>query len=479
MQMQLFVGMSFIGQCSNLSYFMCEPIRCINMANDSKNVLQRGLENIHDPFSSFIRAQTTTSWFLLLATIAALWWANVDDASYQHLTQTSIGMFLGDFKLEATLKHIVNDGLMVIFFFLLGLDIKREVLAGDLARQENRRMLMLCAIGGMVCPALIYSLFNWSYESQIGWGIPIATDTAFALGVLTIVRKHIPSSLLAFLVGLAIVDDVGAILVIAIFYTQDLSILHLLSAFALIAFLALGNYAGVRQPYFYIIVGIASWWMMLKSGVHPTFAGVAIALTIPARPKLTSEKQLVKAKTVINALQKQSKPVDVLGSRADHEQVLEMRDFAERASTPLRRWEDALELPVALFILPLFVLTNAGVHFNLTSFIESIQHPTGLGIIFGLVFGKLIGISGACWLGLHYNIGRLPDSVNFQHVVGVSLIAGIGFTMSTFIATLGFDPSSIHLQSAKSSILVASLISATLGVLYILYIATKKHKDVN
>ncbi len=445
------------------------------MTDDSNNVLQRGLENIHDPFSSFIRAQTTTSWFLLLATIVALWWANsAYFSAYQNLTHTSIGIFLGDFKLHASLKHIINDGLMVIFFFLLGLEIKREVLAGDLARPENRRMLILCSIGGMACPAAIYSLFNWSLDSQIGWGIPMATDTAFALGVLTIVKKYIPGSLLAFLVGLAIVDDVGAILVIAIFYTQDLSILHLVSAFALIVFLALGNYAGVRQPYFYIVVGMATWWMMLKSGVHPTFAGVAIALTVPARPMLTSEKLLVKAKTIINSMQKQSKPVDVLGSRTDHEQVLEVRDFAERASTPLRRWEDALGLPVALFVLPLFVLTNAGVPFSLTSFVESLQHPTGLGIITGLVLGKFIGISGACWLGLRYKIGCLPDGVNLQHVIGVSLIAGIGFTMSTFIATLGFDAQPALLQSAKSSILVASFISAILGVLYIRFIAAKK-----
>ena len=196
------------------------------MTDNSNNALQRGLENIHYPFSSFIRAQTTASWFLLLATILALWWANSDYSTYQNLTRTSVGFFLGDFKLQASLKHIINDGLMVIFFFLLGLEVKREVLAGELSRPENRRMLILCATGGMVCPAAIYLLFNWSLDSRIGWGIPMATDTAFALGVLTVVRKHIPGSLLAFLVGLAIVDDVGAILVIAVFYTQDLSIVH-------------------------------------------------------------------------------------------------------------------------------------------------------------------------------------------------------------------------------------------------------------
>ncbi|MDF1529542.1 MAG: Na+/H+ antiporter NhaA [Sedimenticola sp.] len=451
------------------------------MTNDAKNVLQRGLENIHDPFSNFIRAQTTSSLFLLLSTIAALWWANsVYSSTYLNLVHTPIGIFWGDFELRASLKHIINDGLMVIFFFLLGLEIKREVLAGDLALPENRRMLIFCAIGGMVCPAVIYSLFNWSLDSQIGWGIPMATDTAFALGVLTIVRKQMPAGLLAFIVGLAIVDDVGAILVIAIFYTQEISILHLSSAFALIALLAVANYTGVRQPIFYIIVGVATWWMMLKSGVHPTVAGVAIALTVPARTNLPSGKLLDKAKSTINSIQDKTVEVDVLGSRRDHEQVLEMRDFAERASTPLRRWEDALDLPVALFILPLFALVNAGVVFGFGSFINSLQHPVGLGIITGLVLGKLIGISGACWLGLRYKIGRLPDGVNLQYVVGASLIAGIGFTMSTFIATLGFDAQPDQLHNAKTSILVASVFSAFIGVLYIRLIASKKNnKSLN
>ncbi|MCJ7591093.1 MAG: Na+/H+ antiporter NhaA [Woeseiaceae bacterium] len=446
------------------------------MANDSKNILQRGLENIHDPFSDFIRAQTTSSLFLLVATIAALLWANsAYSSTYQNLIHTPIGFFVGEFELRASLKHIINDGLMVIFFFLLGLEIKREVLAGDLARPENRRMLIFCAVGGMVCPAVIYSLFNWSLDSQIGWGIPMATDAAFALGVLTIVRKHIPVSLLAFIVGLAIVDDIGAILVIAIFYTQEISAMHLTSAFALIAFLAVANRAGVRQPLFYFIIGVAAWWMMLKSGVHPTVAGVAIALTVPARPKLASGKLLDKAESIISAMQKKTKEVDVLGSKRDHEQVLEVRDFAERVSTPLRRWEDALDLPVALFVLPLFALANAGVAFSLSSFIESLQHPTGLGIATGLVVGKFVGISGACWLGLRYKIGCLPDGINLQHVIGVSLIAGVGFTMSTFIATLGFDTQPVHLHSAKTSILFASVLSAILGVLYIRIVSTKKH----
>jgi NhaA family Na+:H+ antiporter len=440
-----------------------------------KNILQRGLESIQNPFSSFIRTQTTSSLLLLIATIAALSWANSSySASYVNLVNTPIGVFLGDSELRASLKHIINDGLMVIFFLLLGLEIKREILAGDLAHPENRRMLIFCALGGMICPAVIYLLFNWGLDSQIGWGIPMATDTAFALGALTLVRKHIPTSLLAFIVGIAIVDDIGAILVIAIFYTHQISIVHLSSALVLLALLALANYASVRQPLFYIIMGIIIWWMMLESGVHATVAGVAVALTVPARPKLSSETLLAKTKSTINKMRQKPQEVDVLGNRQDHEQMLEVREFAERASTPLRRWEDALQLPVALFILPLFALVNAGIVFSYSSFIDSIQRPVGLGIIAGLVVGKFIGISGACWLGLRYELGSLPHGVNFQHVIGVSFVAGIGFTMSTFIATLGFEGQYDHLHNAKTSILVASVLSALLGLIYIRINAAKR-----
>lgn len=447
------------------------------MTDDLKHVLQRGLENIQHPFSSFIRAQTTSSLFLLLATVVALWWANSDYAtSYQNLIHTDIGLFMGDFQLYASFKHIMNDGLMVIFFFLLGLEIKREMLVGNLAQPEDRRMLIICAVGGMVIPALIYSAFNWSLASQHGWGIPMATDTAFALGILTALRKRIPVGLVAFIVGLAIVDDVGAILIIATYYTENLSLLYLTGALALIALLAIGNYAGIRQPLFYIIVGIVVWWLMLQSGIHPTFAGVAIAMTVPARPKLPSTKLLHKAKTAINTLQRKPKPVDVLASREDHEQVLEVRDFAQRASTPLRRWEDALDLPVAILILPLFALANAGIPFDLST-IAHVLHPTGLGIIVGLVIGKLIGISGACWLALHFNIARLPDGVHFQHIIGASLIAGMGFTMSTFIATLGFEMQPEHLHIAKTAIIIASTLSAILGVLFFWIISLKRQKS--
>lgn len=254
--------------------------------------------------------------------------------------------------------------------------------------------------------------------------------------------------------------------------------MHLSSAFALLGFLAIASYAGIRQPLFYIIIGVATWWMMLKSGVHATVAGVAIALTVPARSRLAPVELLDKAKSNISSMQEKTKEVDVLGNKQDHEQVLEVREFAEGASTPLRRWEDALHLPVALFILPLFALINAGIVFDFSSFIDSLRNPVGLGIITGLVVGKFIGISGACWLCLRFKIGSLPGGVNLQHVIGASLIAGIGFTMSTFIATLGFDGQPDHLHSAKISILVASVLSAFFGVLYIRMAALKQHKTM-
>lgn len=302
----------------------------------------------------------------------------------------------------------------------------------------------------------------------------MATDTAFALGVLIVVRKHIPHSLLAFFVGLAIVDDIGAILVIAIFYTQEISSIHLAIACALIAFLAIANYAGVRWSIFYIVGGVATWWMMLKSGVHPTLAGVAVAFTIPARAKLAPKKLLDHAKTIISTMQKKNDPINVLGNNRDHEQIVEVRDIAELASAPLRRWEDALEKPVALLILPLFVLANAGIPFHWATLIEGIQQPIGVGIIAGLILGKLIGISGTCWLVLRYNIGHLPHGLNIHNIIGVSLIAGIGFTMSTFVAVLGFDAQAENLHIAKTSIMVASVLAAFIGILYILLLSKIK-----
>lgn len=442
------------------------------MTEESSNALNRGLDHIHTPYLNFIRGQKAASLLLLIATVIALSAANSDYfVIYQDLIFTPIGFYFDSFRIEGSLNHIMNDGLMALFFFLIGLEIKREVLSGDLVIAANRNMLVLCAVGGMLCPALIYLAFNWSLDSQIGSGIPMATDTAFALGALTLVRKHIPAGLQAFIVGLAIVDDIGAVLIIAIFYTQQIYVVYLAGAIAILSLMLLANYAGIKQPLFYILFGFVVWWMILNSGVHPASAGVIIAFTIPARPKAGSVKMLKTAKKLLSALQRKTPTLDMLGSREDHDHMLEVRDLAENATTPLRRWEDALHVPVAFIILPLFALTNAGIFIDFPTLLDVIRQPVGLGIIAGLVVGKFIGISGACWLTLHFKIGRLPAGIGLRHIIGVSLIAGIGFTMSTFIAALGFDLQPENLHIAKTAVIVASIISASLGLLYFVLLA--------
>lgn len=445
------------------------------MVDDSNNALQRGLENIKEPFSKFIRSQTTTSIFMLVAAVLALWWANSSYyLAYQNLLDSHLGLFLEEFRIQASLKHIMNDGLMVLFFFLIGLEIKREVLSGDLAKVKSRYMLVICAIGGMVFPALIYLIFNWSEQSALGWGVPMATDTAFALGALALVKKYIPSSLFAFVVGIAIVDDIGAILVIAIFYTENISLIFLSFSILLILSLVLANYAGIRHPLVYALFGVPATWLMYKSGIHPTFAGILIALSVPASPKASSRKLLIKAKKNIEEIQNKEKPIDALGNKKDHHKLVRVRDYAEDASTPLRRWEDALGLPVMLLILPLFALLNAGVPLNLNTVFESLQSPVAYGIILGLVFGKFIGISSACWLALHLKIGALPEGLNLQYVIGASFITGIGFTMSTFISALGFESQPDNLQIAKTAIIFASILAALIGVLMLRIISEKQ-----
>lgn len=450
------------------------------MVDNSNNALQRGLENIQTPFSKFIRSQTTTSFFMLLAAIVALWWANSAYSSvYQNLLTTQAGIFLDEFMLAASFKHIMNDGLMVLFFFLIGLEIKREVLSGDLAKPQSRYMLIICAFGGMLCPALIYLIFNWSLDSSLGWGIPMATDAAFALGALALLKKRLPSSLFAFIVGLAIVDDIGAILVIAVFYTQDINLMYLMLSFFLIMSLGLANYANIQHPLIYIMIGIPATWLMYQSGVHPTFAGILIALTVPASPKASPRKLLKKAKENINEIQDNDAAIDPLGSRQDHKKLLEVRDYSELASVPLRRWEDALGLPIALLVLPLFALLNAGFPLSLNSISESIKSPIGMGIISGLLIGKVLGVSGACWIALHFKLGELPKGLNLKYVFGASFITGIGFTMSTFISTLGFDALPAYLQIAKTSIILASIIAALLGLAVLWFISKQDNASTN
>lgn len=433
---------------------------------DTRSGLERQLDRLGKPLSNFVGAQTTASLVLLAATLVALVWSNSREAThYYSLLETPFGIIFGHRYFAAILKSWINDGLMALFLFLLGLEIKREFLAGDLLDARLRRMVVLCAFGGMVLPALLFALFNRDTPNLAGWGIPTATDTAFALGMLALLGRRIPPTLIVFIVGLAIIDDLGAILVLALFYTQHLNIIPLCAALLVIGLMALANYAGLRQPGFYIVGGVLTWYFMLNSGIHATLAGVAVAMTVPARPKSAPRRLLREARHTIQAMQTADKPIDVLGDKQQHDLIQDVKQFAEHASTPLRRWEQALQLPVALLVLPSFALVNAGIPVNGAALLQVLTHPVGIGIVIGLVFGKFAGISSMCWVALRLGIGTLPAGVRFAHIVGAGLICGMGFTMSTFMAARGFDAEPQLLEIAKTAILLASLAAALAGSL--------------
>lgn len=439
------------------------------MNEDTRSSLERQVDRFGEPVSQFVRAQITASLVLLATTIGALIWANSPWAShYYGLLKLPFGIVFGQTYYAGMLKSWINDGLMALFLFLLGLEIKREILAGALVDPKLRRMVTLCAIGGILVPAVLFALINRHTDNLIGWGIPTTTDTAFALGMLSLLGRRVPPCLIVFVVGLAIIDDLGAILVLALFYTETLAPLPLLGAFAAIALMALANYAGFRHPSIYIVGGIVTWFATLNSGVHATLAGVAVAMTVPARPKASPRRLLGQARHAIQAVQTAAKPIDVLGDKQQHDLIQEVKAVADHASTPLRRWEETLQLPVGLLVLPLFALMNAGIPINQAALLKAVTHPLGIGVIVGLLLGKFVGISGACWAALRLGIGALPEGVRFAHIVGASLIAGMGFTMSTFIAARGFDTEPALLQIAKTSILLTSLVAAALGstVLY-------------
>lgn len=429
------------------------------------NPLEQKFERVTTPFHEFIRNQTTGSILLIICTITALIIANSPLArDYQILIETYMVLIFGDETFQMTVRHWVNDGLMVLFFFVLGLEIKREILVGELSNRQQSFPVIAAALGGMLVPAMIYFAFNAGLPSAHGWGIPTATDTAFAVGMLALLGRRIPIALITFLTALAIIDDLGAILVIAIFYTDTISLSYLALAGSLLLLLVSCNLFGCRRPMIYLIGGLLVWVTILASGIHATVAGILVAFTIPARPKRDPQWFVRRTRNLINQfenMENQSKR-PILGAEEQHQVVEWVHDNAKMASTPLRRWEHALETPVALFVMPIFALVNAGIPLSLDTFTKIWSDRLSLGIILGLVLGKSIGISLLAWLALKLNLGRLPQGVNMYHIIGVGLLGGMGFTMSIFIASLGVTDTET-LVAAKTAILLASLAAGISG----------------
>ncbi len=419
------------------------------------------------PIQAFFSLQAASGIVLLLNAVVALIWANSAYADgYFDLWENTITIDLGILTLSKTLSHWINDGLMAIFFFVVGLEIKRELLIGELSDIKRAMLAVVGAIGGMVVPAAIYAYWNMGLPSLRGWGIPMATDIAFAIGVITILGSRAPLALKVFITAVAIVDDLGAVLVIAIFYTADLATQPLIAAALSMGVLVIFNRANVRSPWPYLLVGVILWIAVLKSGIHATVAGVLLAFTIPADRDMDAPSFLEKARDYLDRFARDLKPGQSAPTADQRDAIHALEKAAEGLQAPLARLEHGLHPWVAYFIMPVFALANAGVSFQGGDG-GLFEGPVTIGVITGLLFGKQIGILLFAWITMKMGITAMPDGVNWRQMWGVSLLAGIGFTMSLFIANLAFDNRAM-LVDAKIGILTASLIAGIGGAVVLL-----------
>ena len=434
------------------------------------------IDKLLQPVHRFIHREFTGGIVLFISVIIALAWANSPwSESYHHLWETTFSIDFNGNSFSHPLHVWINDGLMALFFFVIGLELKREFMAGELSTAKKASLPMIAALGGMIVPALIYVVINFNSGTAKGWGIPMATDIAFALALLSLAGKHIPVSVKVFLSALAVADDLGAVLVIAFFYTSHIAFPPLLIALGLLILLVLGNVLGVRSIFFYLIIGIAVWVCFLFSGVHATIAGVLVAFTIPARTKIDEEEFARKTRRQLNEFEEQIPLSSTLTTGEQHDTIQQMKKLCQDAETPLQKIEDKLHPWVAFVIMPLFALSNAGMIIH-GDFFASLGNPVSIGIIIGLLAGKFIGVFSFAWLAVRFKISDLPEGVNWMHVMGVSVLAGVGFTMSLFVTGLAFADAAL-INQAKYGILIASFVAGVTGVL--LLKLTKKASKVS
>lgn len=415
---------------------------------------------IVEPVQAFIQLEIASGIVLLGAAIAALVWANSPwDEEYFDFWHTVISLDLDFLTLEEDLQHWVNDGLMAVFFFVVGLEIKRELFHGELNSPRKAVLPAAAALGGMVAPAAIYAAFNAGGEGGEGWGIPMATDIAFALGVLALLGRGIPSQLRVFLLALAIVDDVGAILVIAVFYTESLDTTALGIAGLLLIGVIVMQRGGIQAINPYWIIGIAFWVAVYESGIHATIAGVILGLLTPSKAFIPHDEYSHRAHDLLHDFGEAVKQDDDDRIEAI---VNEIERVTARAQSPLERLEHTIHPWSSFVIVPLFALANAGIVINGDVIEDAASSSVTHGIVAGLILGKLGGVFFMSWLAVRLRIADLPSGVRWSHIAGVGLLAGIGFTVSLFIADLGFSGEP-PLDNAKMGVLFASTVAATLG----------------
>jgi NhaA family Na+:H+ antiporter len=402
------------------------------------------------PAQQFIRTEASSGAMLLAAASAAFIWSNSPwDKSYFDLLHTGVSVDIPLFEVPRDLQHWVNDGLMVVFFLVIGLEIKRELLYGELATPRRAALPVAAALGGMVVPAFLFASMNAGGEGAKGWGIPMATDIAFALAVLALLGNRIPSSLRVFLLALAIVDDIGAISVIAIFYTESLELGSLGVAAAILAVLVVVQTVGVRNLAVYLALGLFLWMAVLESGVHATVAGVLLGVLVPGRPGPAGGLSIASSAPSVSTDPPTADPG-----------VTKLVAVDDR--TPLVRLERLLHPWSSFVVVPLFALANSGISLSGETLREAASSSVTYGVLLGLLVGKLVGVAGAVFIATRSGVGSLPDGVTWPHILGASLLAGIGFTVSIFITGLAFEDPRLA-GDAKIGIISASVIAAIAG----------------
>lgn len=430
---------------------------------------QKLVFNTLSPLVQFIQKSTFSSFLLFFSALLALILANSPaNESIQWLLNQRIGFTIGDFSVYKSLLLWINDGLMSIFFFVVGLELKREIIAGELSNPKNVLLPIVAAIGGMVFPALIYFAINngGSPAAMSGWGIPMATDIAFALGVLYLLGPKVPIQLKVFLTALAIIDDLGAVLIVALFYTSEISLINLSYGASLFMLMIVLNLLGVRNVLLYAVLGIGGVWLAtLLSGVHATVAAVLVASIIPADRRIDKARYLDSISELANKFKIANKAKnDKYLLSADEENIIgEIKRLSKASISPLQRLERSMHGMVVYVVMPIFALANAGVVIE-SDWLEMVSSEVALGVGLGLVVGKLVGIFGLSMLGIRLRWFKRPNGINTPMMLGISLLAAIGFTMSLFINSLAFeDP--IMIGQAKMGILMASLVSGFAGYL--------------
>ncbi|SFV70202.1 Na+/H+ antiporter NhaA type [hydrothermal vent metagenome] len=433
---------------------------------------EKTFKKIATPFEHFLHAQTTTGLVLMGTTILALIIANSPlYEAYKHLIHTTIAIDIGSLEIKNSLHHWINDGLMAVFFFMIGLEIKREILIGELSNVKVAILPILSAIGGMIMPALIFAAINAGSKGVGGWGIPMATDIAFAISALVLLGNRVSPALVTFLVALAIVDDLGAVLVIALFYTSQIHFDYLLLSGGMFLIMISFNRFGIHAILPYLLVGILMWFFMLESGIHATIAGVIAAFAIPSKPKIPPIDFTQHTKNLLDEYD--SYPVATDHTMHEEQKAIlqNIKDRIDAVGSPASRLERSLHLPVSLIIIPLFALANAGIHIDFSNIADTFFKPVSLGVIAGLLIGKILGIAGVAFLAIKSGIAKLPQNSSMSQLFGVAALGGIGFTMSIFIADLAFINNDTLIFQAKIGILTASLLAGTLGFIWLRFIA--------